>query len=223
MRSLPSPRPILIYAGVLALAAGVVVAALATNVVTLKEAVAPLLSLFGTFLGATFAFRLTEEKEARKLLATRREAMNRALFVMIRQANAVRQLARDFEKYKSNVELSFNLPALKPPSYQDLVHNLADLEFLLDSEDPALLMRITIEQERFHQALDSLKTRNEFYVGEVQPALAKAALNGKLVSGEQVAAVLGERLFAGGSMPFRVERDVLMPAPLARTDEPVGA
>ncbi|WP_137937614.1 hypothetical protein [Chitinivorax sp. B] len=206
MKSLPLRRSVWLYPIALALSAGVIAVSLATGVIALKDTVVPLLSLFGTFLGATFAFRLTEEKEVRKLLTTQREAMNRALFVMIRQANAIHQLARDFEKYTSEFERAFNLPALKPPPYQDLVHNLADLEFLLESDDPALLMRIAIEQERFHQALESLKTRNEFYVGEVQPALANAALNGKIVSGGQVATLLGERLFAGAMNGAEIAR-----------------
>jgi hypothetical protein len=53
------------------------------------------------------------------------------------------------------------------------------------------------------------------------------ALDGKsLKAHEVVQRLLRQNHLAvlhSGSMPFRVERDVLMPAPLARTDEPVGA
>lgn len=58
-------------------------------------------------------------------------------------------------------------------------------------------MEIAIEQERFHQALDSMRIRNEFYVGEVQAALEKLALNGKQVTVVEAASLLGERLFGG--------------------------
>ena len=132
-----------------------------------------------------------------KLQDPRREAMNRALFVLIRQANATHQLFREFEKYPSHFEKAFNLPALKPPLYQDLIQNLADLDFLLGSPQPGLLMDLAIEQERFHQAIECLKIRNDFYITEVQPAVAKFALNGKTVTLEETASVLGERLFGG--------------------------
>lgn len=185
------------YPFALVIAAAAVATAVYIDALSLKELITPVLSLFGTFFGATFAFRLTEEKEARKLNNSRREALNRALFVLVRQANAVHQIARDFEKFPAPFEKAFNLPALKPPPYQDLVHNLSDLDFLLDSPNPGLLMELAIEQERFHQAFESLRIRNELYVGEVQPALAKLALNGKNVSVEQAANLLGERLFGG--------------------------
>jgi hypothetical protein len=186
-----------IYSLALFVAAIAIIVAVFIGAVEFRDLALPLVSIFGTFFGATFAFRLNEEKEARKLREVRREVLNRALFVLIRQTNAMHQLTRDFEKFPSPFEKAFNFPALTPPPYGDLIHNLSDLEFLLESSTPGLLMEIAIEQERFHQALDSLRIRNEFYVGEVQPALDKLALNGKQVTAGEAARLLGERLFGG--------------------------
>lgn len=183
------------YPFVFVVAALAIALAVYIDALSLKELVTPILSLYGTFLGATFAFRLNEAKEMRKLSNSRREALNHALFVLIRQANAIHQLTRSFEKYPSLFEKTFNFPALKPPPYQDLVHNISDLDFLLESTNPNLLMKLAIEQERFHQAIESLNLRNQFYLEEVQPALAKLSLNGKSVSAEQTAELLGEMLF----------------------------
>jgi hypothetical protein len=163
--------------------------------VTQKDFATSFLALLGTFLGATLAFRLNETKELSKLHATQREALNRAMFVLTRQHNALHQLKSDLDKHKSRIELALNLPALKPPTYADLVHNFADLEFLLSSKNPNLLLKLTVEQERFHQALESLRVRNEFYVTEFQPAVAKLSLNGKSLTTEQLAEALGERIF----------------------------
>lgn len=183
----------------LALAAAILAVTITiyTGAASLKDLVTPLLSLFSTFFGATFAFRLNEEKELRKTHALRREAINRALFVLVRQTNAIHQITQNFEKFPSLFEKAFNLPALKPPPYQDLSQSLSDLEFLVETSTPSLLMQVAIEQERFHQALESIRIRNEFYVVEVQPALAALALNGKRVTVEEMAASLGERLFSG--------------------------
>lgn len=170
---------------------------IATNVgvLTVRDIVLALVPTFGTFLGATFAFRLNEEKEVRKLRESRHEAINRASFILIRQANAILQITKEFEKYPSDFEKAFNLPALKPPPYNDLTHNLSDLDFLLESSTPSLLMEIAIEQERFHQVLESLRIRNERYISEVQPAIEKLALNGKQITAETAAVLFGERLF----------------------------
>ncbi len=186
-----------IYPAALLIAAIAIAVAVFAGAIAVRDLALPLVSIFGTFFGATFAFRLNEEKEARKVREARREALNRASFVLIRQANAIHQMTQDFERFPSPFEKAFNLPALKPPPYNDLIHNLSDLEFLLESPTPGLLMEIAIEQERFHQAVDSMRIRNEFYVGEVQPALEKLALNGKQVTVVEAASLLGERLFGG--------------------------
>lgn len=186
-----------VYPIALAAIAVIAVAAVWTDLLSLKDLVTPMLSLFGTFLGATFAFRLSEEREERKLRDAQREALNRSSFVLIRQANAIDQLVRDFERFPALFLKAFNMPAFKPPSYEALTHNLADLDFLIDSSNPGLLMELAIEQERFHQALESLRIRNEFYVDEVQPALEKLGLNRKTVSVEEMSELLGERCFEG--------------------------
>lgn len=186
-----------IYPLALLTAAAIIAVLFFVGEVAARDLAVPLVSIFGTFFGATFAFRLNEEKETRKVRESRRETLNRALFILIRQANAIHQMTTEFEKYPSPFEKAFNLPALKPPPYDDLKHNLSDLEFLLESSTPGLLMEIAIEQERFHQALDSMNIRNTFYVGEVQPALEKLAINGKQVTFSETASLLGERLFGG--------------------------
>jgi hypothetical protein len=163
----------------------------------LKDIGTSILALFGTFLGATLAFRLTETKEKEKIKATQREALNRALFVLIRQHNAVIQIKRDFDKYPSLFEKAFNMPALKPPEYGDLVHYISDLEFLIDSKNPNILFELTIEQERFHQAIESIRMRNDFYVREVQIAIAATSINRKIVTIPDAERILGERVFGG--------------------------
>ncbi len=162
-----------------------------------REIATSVLALLGTFLGATFAFRLNQDKEDKMLHKKRREAINRAMFILARQANAVHQLRRDYEKYTNPIERAINLPALKPPSYSDLVHNFVDLEFPLESADPNVLFQLTVEQERFHQVVNSVNTRNDFYVNEYQPKLAAVALNGKQATVAELSILLGERIFSG--------------------------
>ena len=182
---------------VAALAAVLLSAAVAlyTDVVAPKDLLIPALSLVSTFFGATFAFRLNQDKEARKLEAERRDALNRASFVLIRQWNAMDQIVRQFQAHPPPFARAFNMPAFKPPAYADLSLSLAELDFLIDSTNPGLLMDLFIEQERFGQALEALRIRNEFYVSELQPALARHELNHKTVTLEQMRALLGERIY----------------------------
>jgi hypothetical protein len=186
-----------VYAVVAVGAIGIIAVALFQGEIGGKDLATAILALLGTFLGATLAFRLNQDKEDRKLEANRREAINRALFVLARQANAVHQLKTEYDLIGEMIPRAINLPAIKPPNYTDLIHSFVDLEFLLEGDEPDLLFRLTIEQERFHQMIESIRIRNEFYVGEFQPKIAEFDLNGRVTSSEEVISLIGQRIFGG--------------------------
>lgn len=167
------------------------------NFIDMKDIATSALALVGTFLGATFAFRLNEVKEYESIHSKRRESLNRAIFILIRQFNAIQQLNLEFQKYPNENNRAFNMPAITPPPYEDLVHNFENLEFILESSEHNLIFELTIEQECFHQTISSLKNRNNFFINEVMPAIAKADINRKSVSPAEIKGILGERIFYG--------------------------
>ncbi|GJI89600.1 hypothetical protein [Duganella hordei] len=187
------PEAIYIILGILVLCVGGV--AYTTEIIGTKELVAPVLSLFGTFCGALFAFRLNQVKEEKKLHSNRQEALNRACFSLARQANAVRQLKNSFEEIQDPILRALQLPALKPPKYDSLSLNISELDFLLETEHRVTLFKLAIEFERFHAAIESINIRNEFYVKEFQPRLAEVGLNRKLATADEFEKLLGERIY----------------------------
>ena len=184
-----------IYAAIVIGAIALIGSAFYLDKLELKDIGTGLLALLGTLLGATLAFRLNVDKELKKEDAAHRSALNRALFVLARQKNAVALIAREMEPFKTPFDRAFKFPAAKVPPYEDLVHRFEELEFLLNTSDVNAVIRLTVEQERFHQMLESLRVRNEFYVRELQPEIARHGLNGKEVSVSSVAQIFGDRLF----------------------------
>jgi hypothetical protein len=152
--------------------------------------------LIGAFIGALSAFKLNSKKDEDKKHTEQKMAMNKAIFVNIRQINAIKVMDKELSKYKSDLDKAFQLPALKPPCYKDLKYNFDDLGFLFE-EHPQLMMNLAIEQERFEQVFKSIDIRNDFYITEVQPALSALKLNGKSVLAIDIPTILGERLFEG--------------------------
>jgi len=195
--STPKHSALPLYALLLAAVGGTVAYLLSDGALGGKEVGTAFLAVIGTFVGALFAFRLSERKELRAEARQHRVALNRALFIVLRQYNAMRWLKTNMDEHPEDYQISFNFPALKPPEYKDLVHDFDSLAFLFEDADPSLLMRLLVEQEGFQQSLESLKARNEFYVGEVQPAIAKLGVNRKVVQPAEFRANLGERLFEG--------------------------
>lgn len=164
----------------------------------LKDLVVPLISLFGTFLGATYAFRLNEEKENRKIEDLKVAAVNRALFVLIRQHNAIAELLRnEFLRFPDEFSRAVNMPAITPPPYNDLTHDFKELDFILGTEKPQLLFDLMLEQERFFQSMSALKIRNDHYVNLFQPKLAELGMNDRLVSVGELRSAMGDYVFKG--------------------------
>ncbi|RPA22808.1 hypothetical protein [Shewanella frigidimarina] len=190
---------------------GVIVALAALNIwylssVAIEESVLPksydyliraLTVAVGGFIGAFSAFWLKSYEEGKKNRQKQKSALNSALFVLIRQINAIQCIKRDLDKYETPFHRGLSLPAMKSPDYSSVKQDIDSLQFLIDNDNAQILMQLTIEQERFEQAINSINIRNEFYVNEVQPALSFHALNGRPLLLAEFEDKLGERLFQG--------------------------
>ena len=96
-------------------------------------------------------------------------------------------------KFESEFERAFNCPALRPPDYANIALDFGALAFILE-KNPSFLLKLSLEEEGFKQALQSLSTRNDFYISEIQPAIDKLGLNRKSMTMSELEAALGERL-----------------------------
>lgn len=190
-----SPNAKYLYAFVIIIITIIVLWSLLNGSITTKELSGPLLAVLGTFFGALFAFRLNENKDYLKGRLENKAALSRALFTLARQANAINSIIKLLEPYKTDTQRALNLPAYKPPTYSDLKHNFEDLEFLLETEYINLLMRLTVEQERFHQGFESLRIRSDFYISEVLPQMSLKSLQGKNLTDDELLDALGERIY----------------------------
>lgn len=69
------------------------------------------------------------------------------------------------------------------------------LGFILEHGNIDLLLRLSVEQEGFHQTIRSWHMRNEFYLKDIQPILENKSLNKQIVTLQIMKDALGERLF----------------------------
>jgi hypothetical protein len=158
-----------------------------------------ILPAFTTFLGAVLAFRLNSLKDEREDLRKKRLALNLALFVLVRQFNAIKNILNQIEPLRNNSIRAFNLPAIKPPEYKSLTQNFNDLAFLLelDIDEINLLLKLTITQEIFDITITALSLRNVLYIDEVQTAISEKNLNLKEFKECELETILGKRIFHG--------------------------
>ncbi len=154
-------------------------------------------SAFGAFFGAYCAFKLRQHEEKQNKHNKQKTALDLCLFTMIRQHNAISILKIQYDEYPSRFLRAFNMPAMKPPEYKDLKIILDDLIFLTnnDNDDIEFLFHLSIEQERFDQAIHAVTLRNEYTIEQLQPALAKHQIHGIDISAESLRILLGVQIF----------------------------
>lgn len=165
-----------------------------TEYITAKEVGTAAMSLIATFFGATFAFRLNQEKEAKAKAKEEIEAINNVLFLLIRFANAVAIYKMDYDALPTDAHRAFSLPAMMPPDYSNLKINYGSINFLIEN-NPQLLMDISIEEERFFQTIESIKRRNEFYVNKFQPLMEKMIKRDEKINPETAKIAMGELIY----------------------------
>ena len=146
------------------------------------------------FFGSFSAYHLNDRREQRKQQEIRINSLNSALFVTLRQFNAITQLKRDLSRWEQDSSRFINMPAVVTGDYSDLKLDINSIEFLLRERDPNLLFELSVEQERFEAAIMALNMRNTFHYKELQPALSKAGFNNTTATLEQVIEAVGPKI-----------------------------
>lgn len=150
--------------------------------------------LFAAFLGAYCAYLLAEKKEVSKLEKEKIKSLNTALFVSLRQLNAMLHIKNLISPWEADEYRFINMPAMLVGTYDDLKLDLNALGFLLEEDDPNLLFEISIEQERFESAVSTFKLRNKIHYEKVQTALDIPELDNNNLTLNKIIDVLGKKL-----------------------------
>lgn len=140
-----------------------------------------LTALSGAFAGAYFAFKYGHkmELEKRQLEETKKAdndvaIINRAILNLAIQYNTICNIRHELGKQKNIHEAAFKMHAFKN-FHESARVDVGELALILN-RSPDLLLNLSIEQDCFFVALESLKNRNEFYTNTLQPKMSEAGL-----------------------------------------------
>ena len=154
-------------------------------------ALAAVSTVFSTFLGATFAYRLQQYRDDQSRRAERVAALNRGLFVLIQQLNALVQIAGPFKRLASIEQRAFGVDPYRPPDYSRLRQDLDSLNFLIECGQPQALLELAVEDDRFFQALVSVEIRTTHLVPLIE-RIHMEGLEGRTLTRQAMDAALGE-------------------------------
>lgn len=142
-----------------------------------NQLVPALATLVAAFIGAWFAFRLTDKAHARQTENQNVAAINRALFVVLRQFNAVKNV-RDqlIDPVRNEPGRFIKMLALMPLDYSALKPDFESISFLLETDKRGLMVDLMLENERFHNVIEGVNERSKLHLEVIQPLLVSAGI-----------------------------------------------
>jgi hypothetical protein len=146
-----------------------------SNIITVVTAFA------GALSGAWGAYKLQINKENKKEEKQKINSLNKALFILLRQINAMTMFKVNLEKVQEEdpIVRAFHLPAWKTNPYNDLKFNFEELSFILGTEDLNLLHELFIVQESFEQAIETINQRSIYFINKVTPEMELKDIDNK--------------------------------------------
>lgn len=147
----------------------------------------------GTLLGAILAFKYQGIVEAVKREELRAGAINRAILVLISQANYLSTVNAELSKHNADESQRIsNLRSFPNPPPSNIRHRVEDLVFLVELGESDLIMALEREQRRYDDCLLHLSIRNDLLFDIIHPLAARAGIMGKPITLDQFRQALGE-------------------------------
>ena len=133
-------------------------------------------TLLAAFVGAWLAFRLTDKAHERRTEAANVAAINRALFVVLRQFNAIKNVKDQLiDPARDDPARFINMHALMPLEYGSLRPDFESVSFLLETDKRGLIVDLMLN-DRFHNAIFAVNERSRLHLEIVQPLLTQAGV-----------------------------------------------
>jgi len=157
----------------------------------------PLATLAASFAGAWAAFRLQASDKSKEVRRSNIAAANQALFIMMQQANTLSLYQHDhINPNRNHPGCHLAIQASLPYELDKLRFDFASLEFLDSAKERQLTFELSIEEQRYLEALRAINARSEIILTEVHPRMSAAGfLDGGTYDANQIINAIGQPLF----------------------------
>ncbi|MEP1446271.1 MAG: hypothetical protein ABJK37_09205 [Paraglaciecola sp.] len=181
----------IIFVAIIAFCLGLLVGLLPK--VDSKTLIGAVVTLITAFAGAFFAFKLNSDKDAQYKKVDETAKLNRSLIHLGVYLNVIGNIKKTLNTYGSIHEQAFIMPPIK--NYNDnILFDISDISLIL-SEEPQLLLELSVENDGYIQTLESVKTRHEFFMNELQPLMIELGLMHRKVNTLELEQKLPKHIF----------------------------
>lgn len=149
-------------------------------------------TLLAAYAGASRAFHLNQREEAGRQRRRDITAGEKALFNLIRQYNELYVFKKKFiDPAKGQPGSFFVMEPVHKMEHGDLHFDIDSLFFIFE-RDRNILMRLTIEEARFHEAIKCINERSNHHMSTIQPTIANAGIrHGQSLDSDTIEKIIG--------------------------------
>lgn len=133
--------------------------------------------LASAFGGAFAAFKLQEYRDEKKEIKKRSSYIRETMFSLIQQEAILRGLKNKIEPLEKDPLRFLKIRPLSTTIFNDTKIEIKNISFLLDSNDPGLLIEISKCQDEFAGTLNMTQLRSLRHHEKLSPILEKLKIN----------------------------------------------
>lgn len=154
-------------------------------------------TLFAAFLGAWIAFSLEANARKQERREAQLEAANKLLLALSERLSMLRVFQHDF--IDPVREKPGRMVDMQPVAhYREPISQLTPqtVTYLFQSKHKQLLLKLSVANEVFSAAIDTIRYRSDIHLNQFQPLLANAGFTmGQNISSEQILTAVGDRVY----------------------------
>lgn len=153
-------------------------------------------SVFSVFVGAFTAFRFNFYLDSYRNREREIKSIRKVLFkigVMRNTVNLVRKSIQDY--MNSDVAMAFMMPPINIYHSPAMDIDPGELDFLIESKDPDVLLSLSTNQYNFAQMLKTIELRSAHYSEVMRPAALKSGLHEQQATKADILDGLGDLIY----------------------------
>jgi len=143
-----------------------------TEQVPLSELVAGLVTILAVYMGASYAFRLQNEKAEKELVKKQIETSNRTIYTVYDIWNVQKQYQKEIVlPYKEKDDAWLNMSPTVKGMHEIIKVDTSNLDFLLSSGKPDIYVNLLLEEKRYRILLSLIEERSKLIFEDLNPKM----------------------------------------------------
>jgi hypothetical protein len=143
-----------------------------TEQVPISEIVTGLVTILAVYFGASYAFKLQNDKAEKEKIKKEIEASNRTIYTVYDIWNTQKHYQKEIIlPYEGKDDAWLNMSPTVKGMHESITFDVSNLDFLLSSGKPDIYQKLLLEEKRYRIILSLIEERSKLVFEELNPKM----------------------------------------------------